>query len=111
MSITPSAEVPPLSYLSIVILDVVFNWEARRIVDSHVAPESKKNAWDLKRQRFRVGSKVMSSDIDDPTTKKPQKTIETTDGHTACVAARENKHSQLLTRSLNVITRHLWGRR
>ena len=75
MSITPSAEVPQLLYLGMVIVDVVFNWEARRVVDSHVAPESKKNTRDLKRQRFRAGSKVMSLDIDGPTTKKSQKLL------------------------------------
>lgn len=85
MSITPSAEVPQFLYLGMVMLDVVFNWEARRVVDSHVAPKSKKNARDLKRQQFRIGSKAMSLDIGSPTTKKPPKTIGTTGGHTACV--------------------------
>jgi hypothetical protein len=74
MSITPSAEAPQFLYLGMVILDVVFNWEARRVVDSHVAPESKKNARDLKRQQFRIGSKVML-EISGPTTKKLPKTL------------------------------------
>jgi hypothetical protein len=59
-------------YLGMVMLDVVFNWEARRVVDSHVAPESKKNARDLKRQQFRVRSKAMLLDIGGPIVKKPQ---------------------------------------
>jgi hypothetical protein len=83
-----------------VMLDVVFNWEARRVVDSHVALESKKNARDLKRQQFRVGSRVMSLDIDGPTTKKPQNTIGTTEGHTACVGSQSIGITQV------ILTRH-----
>ena len=37
MSITPSAEVSQFLYLGMVMLDVVFDRETYRIVDSHVA--------------------------------------------------------------------------
>ena len=52
MSVTPSAEVSQFLYLGMVMLDDVFNWEARRVVDFHVAPESKKNARDLNASSF-----------------------------------------------------------
>ena len=58
MSITPSAEVSQFLHLGMVMLDVVFDRETYRIVDSHVAAQSKQNARDLEGQKFRVRSRV-----------------------------------------------------
>jgi hypothetical protein len=72
MSITPSAEVSQFLYLDMVMLNVVLDWKTHRIVDSYVAPESKQNARDLEGQKFRVRSRVNTSETEGFTKSTPQ---------------------------------------
>ena len=44
VAVTPLAELPELLYFGVIVLLVVFDWEARWIVDSHVAAETEENA-------------------------------------------------------------------
>jgi hypothetical protein len=72
MSVTPSAEVSQFLYLDMVMLDVVLDRETYRIVDSHVAAESKQNARDLECQKFRVRSRFNLLETDGYTPSTPQ---------------------------------------
>ena len=52
VAVTPLAELPELLYFGVVVLLVVFDWEARWIVDSNVAAETKENAGGLVRKEL-----------------------------------------------------------
>ena len=88
MSITPSAEGSQLFDLGMLMLGVVFYRQSYRIIDSHIATESKQNASDLKSQKLRIKSRYSSLETSEFTSSTPQNLLGQTNRHTAAAGCQ-----------------------
>lgn len=56
MGITPVAQISQLLHFGVVVLHVVFDWQAGGIIDSDVASQAEQNASTFKGQQSRIGA-------------------------------------------------------
>ena len=56
VAIAPAAEIPELLHFLVVVLDIIFNGEAGRVVDADIASEAEEDPGGFEGKEPRVGS-------------------------------------------------------